>query len=134
MCGAVAIGAVLSSSNAPQAWEGRSLATGTPVAPGPLAATTPLPLAARPSPTGPASSFGDGTYQVGVDIRPGTYRTVVPGDSLGCYWARLKNATGGLDAIITNNNVNAGGHITVTIKSSDGAFQTEDCGTWVRTG
>lgn len=35
------------------------------------------------------STFGDGTYEVGVDIPPGTYRA--DAGSSQCYWAKLSN-------------------------------------------
>src|SRR4051794_13311446 len=48
-----------------------ALPTVTAVAPSLVA---PAP-AADAAPAGPASSFTDGTYEVGVDIAPGKYRT-----------------------------------------------------------
>lgn len=53
-----------------------------------------------PAPPGqPKTAFGDGTYQVGVDIAPGTYRSA---GGVMCYWKRL----GSLNAsdIIDNND------------------------------
>jgi hypothetical protein len=67
---------------------------------------------------------GDGTFLVGEDIRPGTYRTA--GGS--CYWARLKGTSGELDDVIANGNVT--GPTTVTIAPSDDAFQTSGCEDW----
>ena len=41
----------------------------------------------------PATSFGDGSHEVGVDIAPGTYRTSGPGaDFPLCSYARLRTA------------------------------------------
>ncbi len=72
---------------------------------------------------------GDGTFVVGEDIQPGTYRT--KGGDL-CYWARLKNLSGDFGAIIANN---AGdGPQVVTISSSDKGFETNNCGTWSKAG
>lgn len=77
-------------------------------------------------PPGPAISFpGDGTFVVGTDIKPGTYKTAgMP----GCYWARLAS----LDTsnIIDNNNTD--GPTTVTILRSDKAFETQGCAGWAR--
>lgn len=58
----------------------------------------------QPSPTSSAApqpaeeGFGDGTYAVGVDFQPGTYRA--PGSS---FWERLSGFGGTLDEIIANN-------------------------------
>jgi zinc-ribbon domain len=73
-------------------------------------------------------SFGDGTYQVGTDIQPGTYRTRE--GSPNCYWERLRDFTGGFNSIIANGNTNA--PTIVTIKPTDAGFQSLDCGTWTK--
>lgn len=73
-------------------------------------------------------SFGDGTYQVGTDVQPGTYRTRE--DSLNCYYERLKNFTGGLNGILANGNTNA--PAIVTIKPTDVGFNSQGCGTWTK--
>lgn len=74
-----------------------------------------------------ATEFGEGMYMVGVDIKPGTYKTSGSG-----YWQRLKNAEGTLDSIIANDN--AEGNAIVTIKSSDKFFDSNGMdGNWVRT-
>lgn len=80
------------------------------------------------APSGPLSSFSDGTYRVGSDIAPGLYHT--DGGST-CYWARLRSLdTASVNAIITNDN--AAGPLTVLVKKTDTAFQTQGCGTWSR--
>jgi hypothetical protein len=68
----------------------------------------------------------DGTYLVGADIAPGTYRTKAPAD--GCYWARLKGTSGSSGDIIANSF--GSGWQVVTIASTDKAFKTTGCGTW----
>jgi len=81
-----------------------------------------------PPPPGPKTSIStDGTYQVGVDIVPGTYRTA--GGS-SCYWARLSSLS--TNDIIDNNN--SSGPQVVGILPSDKAFLTERCGAWQMTG
>ena len=76
-----------------------------------------------------ARTFGDGTHRVGKDIAAGTYRAPkVSGGLGGCYWARLRNFSGGLNSIIANDN--ASGPAVVTIKGSDRGFESNDCGTW----
>jgi hypothetical protein len=69
---------------------------------------------------------GDGTYVVGVDIQPGVYRS--QGGS-GCYWKRLSGLSGALDDIIANNF--GSGPQVVQIASTDVAFSTSDCSTWM---
>ncbi|HXF56339.1 MAG TPA: hypothetical protein VNO34_01945 [Actinomycetota bacterium] len=96
--------------------------------PAPVPTPTPSPAPA-PSPTpapGPATSFGDGTFRVGVDIAPGTYRN--SDSSQGCYWARLSGFGGTLDEIIANNFTFA--RQVVTISPSDAGFSSERCGQW----
>lgn len=68
---------------------------------------------------------GDGTYIVGDDIKPGTYRSV---DNDGCYWERMKDLEGGFDSIIANDNVDGQG--VVTIAPSDAGFASSDCNDW----
>ena len=77
-----------------------------------------------PPPPGPATTFGDGTFRVNVDIQPGTYQG--PGGDT-CYWARLSGFGGTLDEIIANNFGPTG---VVTISPSDAGFQSDRCGTW----
>lgn len=84
-------------------------------------------VTARPS--GASSTFpGDGIYEVGRDIKPGTYSSVKP-DSGNCYWARL-SSTDGFDGILANSNT--AGQSLVTIKGSDKFFETNGCSDWVR--
>jgi len=81
-------------------------------------------------PATPANSIpGNGTFLVGSRVRPGTYESAKP-KSGNCYWARLKDTSGGLGSIIANNN--SSGPSTVTIDSTDRAFQTSGCETWVK--
>jgi hypothetical protein len=70
--------------------------------------------------------FGNGTYLIGADIAPGTYRTVGAPD--GCYWARLRGTSGGSNDIIANDF--GSGWNVVTIAPTDLAFKTSGCGTW----
>jgi hypothetical protein len=79
---------------------------------------------AAPKPT--FRTFGDGTFAVGTDIQPGTYRTRAASD--GCYWERLSGFGGTLGEIIANENTDA--PEVVTIAASDKGFQSRRCGTW----
>ncbi|MHC5558282.1 zinc ribbon domain-containing protein [Kocuria sp. U4B] len=68
----------------------------------------------------------EGTWTVGTDIAPGTYRTT---DTVGsrCYWAILTSGTNGDDII--SNDIPGGGRPTVTIAEGQD-FETSNCGTW----
>ncbi len=82
-----------------------------------------------PKPTGaPSSVPGDGIYEVGRDIKAGTYSSAKP-DSGNCYWARL-SGTDGLTDILANNN--SSGQSLVTIKATDKFFETNGCSEWFR--
>lgn len=87
-----------------------------------------------PAPAGPATTMGPGTYQVGIDVQAGQYKTPGPKDTGplgGCYWARLKNDSGEFDALISNANLNGPGSVTV----NEGEFieLNGDC-TWTKVG
>lgn len=71
-----------------------------------------------------------GTLIVGRDVKAGTYRATVPGDSFGCYWARLKGTSGATGDIITNGLAKAAAHVVVTIAATDKAFESNGCGPW----
>lgn len=72
----------------------------------------------------------DGTYLVGEDVEPGTYKTEGPAGGVPCYWERLSNTTGGAGSILANGMVR--GPSVVTIKDSDAAFHTERCAPWIK--
>ncbi|WP_367138091.1 MULTISPECIES: hypothetical protein [Streptomyces] len=71
---------------------------------------------------------GSGTYQVGSDLEPGTYRSL--GNKLGCYWERAKDSSGDPDAILANDNVIGASYVTV--KAGDKIFKTQGCKSWER--
>lgn len=75
------------------------------------------------------STIGEGTFVVNEDILPGRYRAKAAAGS-SCYWARLKDDSGEPDSIIANNITD--GSAVVTVKSSDGAFETTGCTPWSR--
>jgi S-layer homology domain len=80
----------------------------------------------------PSGDFGRGTFVIGDEIAPGTWRsTPVNGDS--CYWARLSGFGGELADIVANDFTD----ITsiVQISPSDLGFLSEDgCGAWTKIG
>src|SRR6266545_1814562 len=85
----------------------KSLQSATTVAP---TTTQPKPKATAP----PAPTYTDGIYEVGVEIKPGTYKTRAPAGN-PCYWARLGDPD--------SNNIHANhlgeGPMTLRIRSSD---------------
>ncbi|CAM4057340.1 hypothetical protein [Janibacter anophelis] len=89
--------------------------------------TTTATVTAKPPP--PATDIpGDGTFEVGVDVEPGTYISDAP-SSGSCYWARLSSPTG-TDNIL-DNNISRGQSI-VTISTSDAFFETSRCNGWTK--
>lgn len=83
-------------------------------------------------PTLPAGTIAAGTYVVGEDIQPGTYKTTGPTDSLikSCYWERMKNLDGGFDAIAANDNITGPG--VLTVKPGDKGLKLSGSCTWVK--
>jgi hypothetical protein len=102
-------------------------ATAAPTRPQGTPTPTPTPKP-TPTPTPTVPHFGDGTYQVGKDIKPGTYRTRA--GSSGCYYERLSGFGGSTDEIIANNLTDA--PAIVTIAPTDKGFTSERCGTWTQ--
>lgn len=74
---------------------------------------------------------GDGSYQVGKDIKPGTYRTTGNTDGM-CYWERARDASGEIDSLLANDNVTGTGYATV--KATDKLFKSRDCEDWEAVG
>jgi len=116
---------------------GSSLKTDIPTVP---AAGLAAPSSGVPTTVaGPKADIGgDGVFLVPTEVKPGTYRAVVPKPATGaeglpsCYWARLKDTNGDVNSIIANDTATAGQTLTVTVKSTDKAFQTTGCGSWVK--
>jgi hypothetical protein len=82
-----------------------------------------------PPPFAPKTTMEtDGTYRVGTDIVPGTYRSggASPEGESDCYWARLNSLN---PTHIINNNLSTGPQV-VTIQPSDTAFLTHSCLPW----
>lgn len=95
-----------------------------------VAATLALGCASAPSPKAPnlnpapattakaEPGVGEGSWEVGTDVKAGTYTTTVPADER-CYWARLKNFDGELGSIIANDNLAAGARGRLVVKPTD---------------
>lgn len=69
---------------------------------------------------------GDGVYEVGVDIRAGTYKSA--GANGMCYYASNGDANG---SNILSNNIVEGGAPAVTTVAAGTFFETSGCGDWV---
>ncbi len=71
-------------------------------------------------------AFSDGTYEVGVDIDPGTY-IVSDAQRSTCKWRRLSDFTWTSGTIVETK---ASGQKIVTIRDTDVGFATYGCGEW----
>ncbi|MEB3023488.1 hypothetical protein [[Mycobacterium] crassicus] len=82
---------------------------------------------AEPTPSPPPAPKqvidADGTFAVGKDIVPGTYRSDGPRDGNACYWRRM-NGDKTVDSAMTKKPQ------VVLIEPSDTTFRTDRCQTW----
>ncbi|CQD11791.1 lipoprotein [Mycobacterium lentiflavum] len=81
-----------------------------------------------PSASAAASIPGEGTFRIGVDIPPGTYKSL-GGSSPGrtCYWFRHATVGGSNDVLDSGSST---GQQYVTIAPTDGTFETSFCQPW----
>ena len=91
-----------------------------------------LAVETEQGPEPPLQSFGDGTWLVGAEIMPGTYRS--PADpAAACYMARLSGLSGSdADIIMSHEGADHDHDHVVVIEPTDVAFQASGCGTWTR--
>ena len=75
------------------------------------------------------TSVGDGTWIIGTDMVPGTYRSTGGSD---CYYETLSDFTHGDNSIITNDLPTASA--VITIGPSVKGFTSNGCGTWTKIG
>lgn len=122
LVGSIIIGVLVAIGFAAAVNNGGSATTTTQ----PTPATTAQAQATAVATKSAFATFGDGTFTVGKDIQPGTYRTRV--GATGCYYARLKGFGGTVSDIINNDTTD--GPAIVTISASDKGFQSTNCGTW----
>jgi hypothetical protein len=73
-----------------------------------------------------ANTVGDGTWTVGTDIEPGTYRAAADVGS-SCYWGIY--ATGSNGSNIIDNDLPGGGRPSVALSAGQD-FKSSRCGTW----
>lgn len=75
-----------------------------------------------------ANTIKEGTWTVGVDIQPGTYRATADVSS-GCYWGIYRSGSNG--SSIVDNDIVSGGRPTVTLSVGQD-FKTSRCGSWLK--
>ncbi|WP_227008193.1 hypothetical protein [Pseudarthrobacter sp. AB1] len=73
-----------------------------------------------------ANTVSDGTWTVGSDIEPGTYRAVAAVGST-CYWGIYRSGSNGGDII--ENDIPGGGRPVVTLSPGQD-FNSTRCGKW----
>jgi hypothetical protein len=78
-------------------------------------------------PAGPVDTIEEGVWEVGADVKAGTYKTVEPVES-DCYW---QISPIGRPDDITANEIVSGGRPTVVLKKGQ-EFTNKGCGTWGR--
>jgi len=87
-----------------------------------------------PTPTPPPETFGNGSFEVGVDIAPGRYVSAGPQEFYPiCTFVRLKDAGGNasdLNQVIEQQL--SQGQAIVNIAPTDGGFFSIGCQTWTR--
>lgn len=79
-----------------------------------------------PPPPPGQGEFGDGTWRVPDEIKPGLYRNT--DSSEHCYWERLSGFSGELRDIIANGIANQ--RFIVEVTPSDTGFSSTRCGRW----
>ncbi|GAA5033020.1 hypothetical protein ACFQRL_03805 [Microbacterium fluvii] len=78
----------------------------------------------------PATSFGDGTHEVGVHVQPGLYESSETAWG-GCIW-ELASGFGGSDDEVIDSDYVEEGTTQIRIYPEDTAVISWDCGTWTR--
>ncbi len=80
----------------------------------------------------PTAPFGEGTFRVGRDVAPGTWRSSRTDDT--CTLERLADFSGEDDAVIEAETESDRSVLSVTIDEGDAGFWSEGCGTWSKVG
>jgi hypothetical protein len=89
----------------------------------------------EPQPEPESDRISDGSYEVGVDIDPGRYKTVTPAEDNGsvCY-AEVYTADDFLEPDTLETEMTYSGLTIIDIPKKNGAiFWSEGCGEWKRT-
>lgn len=92
-------------------------------APAPTPGPSPGPTPGAPPGQPKTAMNSDGSYAVGTDIVPGTYRSDGPVDGQACYWKRLNGEQ------IIDNSLSKKPQV-VLIEPTDTAFKTHYCQPW----
>ncbi|HEU4360446.1 MAG TPA: hypothetical protein VFR27_02920 [Mycobacterium sp.] len=87
---------------------------------------TPAPTAPTAPPAPKTVIDADGSYIVGTDIMPGTYRSAGPVEKSVCYWKRVRG-----DQLI-DNSLSKKPQL-VQIEPTDTLFKTDHCQPWQKT-
>lgn len=109
--------------------EGKPTATTIVV---PQTAPSAAPSSAAPVKTITVVTFGDGIWQVPEDVKPGTYKTVVPSGSWNCYYEIKRDFDNEIDSIIDNGNQAAGKQVVIVIGKAAKGLEVSGCGTWTK--
>ncbi len=73
---------------------------------------------------------GSGTFEIGSEKSPGTYKTSGPKGSTSCYYAVLRSPSGSSSSnIIDNDNISGQGIVSL---SAGQYFETSRCNDWVK--
>jgi hypothetical protein len=123
------VGAVPSGGTQPTAAPASTVTVpGATVTQPPATVTVPGPkVTETQKPPEATAVIEEGTWEVGVDVAPGRYKTVEAVDPDGmCYW---KITTTGKPDNIVDNDIVSGGKPTVTVKKGQD-FTTQGCGNW----
>ena len=81
------------------------------------------------APAEPVEGIGSGVWEVGAEVVPGIYQTVVPDDEL-CVWERLSGVTGDFDDFLASGFHEGGDRVIVEILPTDAWFSSNGCGRW----
>lgn len=85
------------------------------------------PVESGPAPKTDGVPLANGTFLVGTDVQPGTYKASGGGT---CYWVRLKDFSGDITTGTIASDL--GTNPVVTIAPTDVGFKSQRCGTWTR--
>lgn len=79
------------------------------------------------------AEVGDGVWEVGTEVQPGTYVTQAEGDGIwdSCYVARLSGFSSEFRDIISNDNIDGGAQGRITIEASDAGVEFSGGCVWV---
>jgi len=95
---------------------------------------SPAPVTSTAPQGAPVTMATDGTYLVGADVQPGSYKSAPThaNNYPFCTWNRLKDLSGSLQSNIAIEN--SPGTTFVTIAPNDLAFKTLSCQPWEKVG